>query len=534
MTSRADPRSPKLVDDDPPSGTWKTRPRGVALPAALYALAAAALLLPALLNGFPLVMGDTWRYVREAGGEYSWASSQFYGYLLRLFAGSSLWLVVVAQAVATVYVVSAFFRRVLHASHVAASVGVTLLALTSSVSLFTSLVMTDLMLGLGLVAFVTLLLGTRSRASDLGLLVVVAFATAAHPVAFVLFAVLGLGALAAVAIGRATTGRWRWRSRVGLLAGGVAAGALALTISNGIVWDKPTPNPHSAVATFAYLYVHGDLDHQLERCERWDVCVLANPASRSLGRAPRFDFGSEGLGEYNGFLFDDERSVLWTELGGPTAFADTARAIVIDHVTTDPGSYAARVASTAREQLFEVRALSHLEWMTRYLGERHSAMLATFSPRDTPRFESAKQFQKTLDLGWMSDTAGGFALAGAVAAASAAAFSVGRVISRRPLPGAPLDRAIAASALLFACYVVHAVVVATSVFPTPRYGGRVAWLLVLALWALAYAVFRTFEPSAVPRLRGSRVHEDDVPEPPDREADVPDTRDPTGGPREGR
>ncbi len=534
MTSRTRLRSAKLVGDDAGSGPRTARLRGQALAASLYALAAAALLLPALLNGFPLAMGDTWRYVREAGGEYSWASSQFYGYLLQLFAGSSLWLVVLAQAVATVYVVGAFFRRVLHAPHVAAAVGVALLALTSSVSLFASLVMTDLLLGLGLVALVTLLVGTRSRTSDVVLLVVVAFATAAHPVAFVLFTVLALGALVAVALGRARTGRWRGRSRVGLVAGGVAAGAVALTISNGIVWGKPTPNPHSAVATFAYLYVNGDLDRQLERCERWDVCVLANPASRSLGRAPRFDFGSEELGEYNGFLFDNERSVLWTELGGPTAFADTARAIVIDHVTTEPGSYAARVASTAGEQLFQVRALSHLEWMTRYLGERHSVSLAAYNPSDPPRFEAGKQFQKTLDLRWMSDTAGAFALAGAVAAASAAAFSVGRMISRRPPPDAPLDRAIVASVLLLACYVAHAVVVATSVFPTPRYGGRVAWLLVLGLSALAYGAFRTFGTSPVPRLRRPRVHEDDVAEPPDREADVPHARDATRRPREGR
>jgi hypothetical protein len=522
-------RSADVVGDD--AQAENARLARLAFAVALYALAGAALLLPALLNAFPLVMGDTWRYVREADGEYSWASSQFYGYLLRLLAGSSLWLVAVAQAAAAVYVVGAFFRRILGATHVGAALGVALLALTSSVSLFASLVMTDVVLGLGLVAAVTLLLGTRSRTGDLVLLLVVAFATAAHPVAFALFIVLALGALAAVAIARATTGRWRWRSRVGTFAGGVAVGVVALTISNGVVWGTPTPNPHSSVVTFAYLYLHGDLERQLEQCERWDVCELPKTPPRSTDRPPLFDFGSEGLDAFNRFLFDDDESVLWTEFGGPTAFADTARAIVLDHITTDPGAYAGRVASSASEQLFQVRALSHLEWMTRYLGERHSALLATYSRRDRPRFEAGKQFRKTLDLASMSEVAGAFALVGAVAAAGAGVFSIGQAISRRR----PLDSAIAASALLLACYVAHAVVVGTSAYPTPRYGGRVAWLLALALWTLAYRAFRAYgTPAAVHRLRRPRVHEDDVAEPPDGYPDIADARGSTSGPREPR
>ncbi len=467
-------------------------------------------------------MGDTWRYVREADGHYSWASSQFYSYLLRLFAGSSLWLVALLQAAAALYVVAAFFRRVLGATHVHAGAAVALLALTSSLSLFASLVMTDLVLSLGLVAALTVLLSTPSRAGDLVLALLVAVATAAHPVAVLLLTLVVLAALVVVALTRARTGSWRGLPRVGLLAAAVAAGLVALTVSSAIVWGKPTPNPHSAVVTFAYLYVHGDLRHELEECERWDACALPRTPPR-VDRRPLFDFGGEGLSEFNRFLFDDDSSVLWTRLGGPTAFAGRARSIVLEHVRRQPASYARRVASSAWEQLFQVRALSHLEWMTRYLGKRHSALLSTHNRHDPPWFEAGRQFQKTLDLDWASDVAGAFALVGAIATSAAGAVFLVRSLVRRGRFPAPLDAALPAALLLLACYVGHAVVVATSAYPTPRYGGRVAWLLVLALWALAYAAFSAYVPRAVAwRLHRTRVNEDDVAEPADRHADVPD------------
>ena len=491
----------------------------------LYGLAALALLLPALLNGFPLVMGDTWRYVREADGNYSWASSHFYSYVLRLLSGTSLWLVVALQAGAALYVVSTFFRRVLGAPHPHAAAATALVALTGSLAFFASLVMTDVVLGLGLVAAATLILAERPRPSDLPLLLVVAFATAAHPVALALFSLLTLAALAGIVVARVRHRGWARLAPVALLATGVAAGAVALTISNAIVWGKPTPNPHSSVATFAYLYYHGDLEPQLTECERWDVCALPRTAPRQPDRPTLFPFATRDVSEFNWFLFDDDTSVLWRELGGPTEFAGTARAIVVDHVTHDPAGYAARVSSSAWDQLFDVRGLDHLEWMTRFLGERHSALLATLNADDPPRFESGRQFRKTLDLGWASDVAAAFALLGAVAAAGATAFGAARLAARRPPLPAALSTSVAASALLLALYVAHAFVVGTSAYPTPRYGGRVSWLLVLALWALAYGALA---------LRRSRVHEDDVAEPPHGDAHVANAGGRANGAREAR
>ena len=99
----------------------------------------------------------------------------------------------------------------------------------------------------------------------------------------------------------------------------------------------------------------------------------------------------------------------------------------------------------------------------------------------------------------------------------------------------PFSTAIRASLLLLACYVAHAFVVGTSTYPTPRYGGRVAWLLVLALWALAYGAVAAYGPTrGREALLGPRVHEDDVAQPSDGETEVADLGGASRGPRESR
>ena len=168
-----------------------------------YAGAALALLAPALFNGFPLLMKDSWRFLHEATGDYHWITSQFYGHFLRIFLGSSLWLVVTFQALLALYVLDAFFRRVCGASGIQAALAITALALTSTLALFVGAVMTDILLGLGVIAMAVLVLGERSRFTDATMAAVVAFAAVAHPAALILLALLG-GALIAIQIGRAS------------------------------------------------------------------------------------------------------------------------------------------------------------------------------------------------------------------------------------------------------------------------------------------------------------------------------------------
>jgi hypothetical protein len=444
------------------------------LPACLYAVATAALLLPAFVNRFPLVMGDTWRYLAEAGGSYSWVSSQFYGYFLGLFSGSSLWLVVLVQALLVLFVTDAFFRRICGAGPVQSPVLITLLALTTPVSLFSSLVMTDVMYGVGLVAATVLILGRPSRASDVILAAIVAFAAAAHPAALVqlILVLLGLAAAFLLSFRRR---RWHGIGRRAVLAGAIAAALVALVVSNAVVWGNASPNPHSSVVAFAYLLSHGDLEDELAGCSDWEVC--------DVGDRPE-----TGIGSFNLFLFQPG-SILWTDLGGPTAYAPEATEIVLTHVVTDPIGYARRVTSSAARQIFLVRADEHLDWMMARLERGHSELLSAYSHSDVDRFEAGDQFARRLDLRAQSDLG---VLVGWLGAVAAIAGGVGWVLAavRRWNWPASRRRVAAGALLLLGMYVLHSFVIGASTYPAPRYGGRVLWLLGLGFWGWAVEAWR--------------------------------------------
>lgn len=446
------------------------------IPCALYLAAGLLLIFPALVNQFPLVMGDTFRYLAEAAGTYSWVSSQFYSYVLGAFSGSSLWLMVFVQAALTVVVVSTFLRAICGISHDDAAVIVALLAVSSPLSLFVSLVMTDIMFGLGLVAGVTLLVGVRSLWSDLTMTATVAYSAAAHPAALPLLA--GVVALAAVGLGvrRYQTGRWNGLARVGLLAASVALAAGALVINSTAIWDKPSPSPHSAVVAFAYLLSHGDLEDELAGCEQWRFCEVTE--------RPR-----PGINSFNTFLFG-RRGVLWEDLGGPKAFAEEAAEIVYEHATSDPVQYLRRAVSSGYDQLSQTRALSHVDWAMRRLNHGHSDIVAGFSRADVARFEAGSQFQGELDLERHEDAGILLGWLGAFVALAGGIGWIGNRLLHRPPWPLPVNRSIAAAVVLLGLYLMHALVIGTSTYPAHRYGGRVLWLLVLGLWAVVYAVVR--------------------------------------------
>lgn len=435
------------------------------LPAGLYALATASLLYPAIANRFPLVMGDTWRYLAEADGSYSWVSSQFYGYFLRLFDGSSLWIVVLLQALLVLFVVDAFFRRVCGTTPIQSAILVIAAALTTPVGLFASLVMTDFLFGVGLVAATVLIIGRQSAPGDIALALIVAFTAAAHPAALPLLLVTLVG----LVVGGLVAFRSQLRraiGRVGLLAGAMVLALVALGINNAVVWGSASPNPHSSIVAFAYLLSHGDLEDELEGCTEWAVCTVEERPDA-------------GIVAFNRFLFSQD-SMLWIELGG-TSFAPEATDIVLTHVLSDPTSYARRVMSSAITQLFLVRADEHVEWMQARLGEGHSRLLSEYSRSDVRRFEAGEQFAKRLDLRAESDLGVATGWLGAAAAIGGGfGWALSRARGRRWPP--TLRRGPPGTLLLLGLYVLHSVVVGTSTYPAPRYGGRVLWLLGLAFW----------------------------------------------------
>lgn|GEM_PF-2838061 len=440
---------------------------------ASYPVAVVALLWPALINGFPLLMGDSFRYLREAGGDYQWVSSQFYGYLLRIFSGTSLWVAVVVQAVAAVAVVATFLRRVAGLPHPVAALATTLLAVTSSLPLFAGLVMTDIWFGLGLIAATVLLVAERSLLSDIAMMVVVAFTAAAHPAALPLLGVLLVVAVTIVVWRRLRAAAWEDAGGVGLLAVGVGVAVVALMVNNQAVWGKLSPNPHSSVVAFVYLLGHGDLEDELAGCTEWEMCRIAE---RPRG----------GIRGFNRLLFDRE-GFLYTELGGPEVFAPEATEIVLTHITSDPTTYLARVAGTGFAQLSRVKAFPHVRALMNRMHPGRIDEIAAFNPGDGPRFAASRVYRRTLDLG--PHEVVGMVVGWLGAAATVAGAIVGLVRKRRGSPPWPrhLGRTVAGAAVLGGLYVLHGFVVGTTAYSVGRYGGRVLWLLALVFWALVFA-----------------------------------------------
>lgn len=446
-----------------------------------YVPAAVVLMWPALLNRYPLLIGDSWRYLRESRGSFDWVSSQFYSYLLFLLTPSTVWTAVVFQSLLAVFVISLFLRRTFGFAHGKAAFLIALLGITSSIAFFVSGVMTDLMFGLGLVAAATLIMADRSVLTDVVLVLIVGWAAAAHPAALPLLAVLAV-LLAGVGLVRRKKEKSGLLGRAGLLGLGVLIAVVALTVNNAVVWDRPTPNPHSSVVAFAYLLGHGDLDDELVDCARWDACAAV-------------EVGRFGLNGFNEFLFRPDGTLI-AGLGGAEEFADAATEIVFEHITTDPGEYVGRVLDSARRQLVMTDVYGHVKGQMARLRPGHLEVMAAILPGDVERLAAGRQYNKELDLGWYSVLGMVFATIGGAATLVGLLLLLSRLALGWPSINRQMTRAIGAAGVLAGMYVLHAFVVGAATFPVQRYGGRVSWLLVLGFWVLVFTLFESEESGA--------------------------------------
>ena len=127
------------------------------------------LLWPAILNGYPLLFGDTGVYLGDGIHLHmSWARPLFYGlFMLPLHLKFTTWPVIVVQALVAAIVLLAVLRSFLPGLTALALVAVTLvLAVGTSLPWFVSQLMPDLFAGLLVLALALLLLprlGTQAQ-----------------------------------------------------------------------------------------------------------------------------------------------------------------------------------------------------------------------------------------------------------------------------------------------------------------------------------------------------------------------------------
>ena len=442
--------------------------RGVSSGLMSWILSVTFLLLPAIKNGFPLVMGDTFRYLHEAEGQYSWVTSQFYGHFLSLFQGTSLWLVVLVQAIILTYVLRTLIKYFFGWGNIRTTLFVVALSLSSTAGFFASLIMTDVMFGTALVAAGVLVTREVSRPDALGLASVVAFGGMVHPAAMPALALIAVVSFVVINVrARSTNAEVSHRSAMAIGAALVVT-LFGLSINNAVIWDKASPNAHSSVVMFAYLLTHGDLTDELDSCDELAVCSVA------------FEFGP-GINGFNTLLFAP-RSPIALELGGAHEFAEDAQVIALRHIREDPAEYFERIRMSGTAQLTMVRADSHVAWMAPRLADHHVESVARFSTNDAHRFETSLEYANELDLrlsswlsAFMAAVGGLVALLGMTGLLLIRGFRIPSADPRR------IKLAMLSSGTLLA-YVGHAYLVATTTYPAERYGGRVSWLLVMGLW----------------------------------------------------
>jgi hypothetical protein len=414
----------------------------------------AALLWPALWNGFPIVFYDTGGYLDAAmTGILANGRSTLYGLFLRLGIPTGFWLNVAVQAAAIAWLIAMTLRAhgLGRRPNLALAITLALAALTS-LPWYAAQLMPDVWLPAGVLALY--LLAFRSgafRGWEKPLLgAVTAFAIAGHMATLALM----LGLLAVLLLWRWLAPRWNWpRPSLGSSALAVGAGVVLILTCNLVVAGRFAFTPGGENFLFGRLVETGIAkryvaDHCPDRKLR--ICAWRN-------RLP--DDGD--------FWLWDGQSPLW-KIGGWEKFAGEARHIVIDSVRKYPALHLRVALDGAASQFFKLRSGDDI-----VRGTWHThGMLEKYAPASYPVFLAARQQSTGFEFGRIN------ALHVPVALAAIFGLPIIVLLGRR--------RGVRRPAAAFALFVLvalagNAVICGVLSNPHDRYQSRLIWLAPLAL-----------------------------------------------------
>lgn len=250
-----------------------------ALLAVISVLIATPLLLwPAVVNGYPLLFGDTGVYIRDGIDHHvSWPRPMFYGlFMLPLHLMRTVWPVVVAQAVIAATVLLVTMRGFLPRAHSLTLIPVVLvLSIGTSLPWFVSQLMPDLFAGLMILMLaVLLLLPPTVRVG--GQVIAVLFAAGCITMH------LSLLPLSLAVIVTLLMGRWivRRSLRVPDVLRGVTVPLVAASVLigvNALLIGQATMSPYGKIFLLNRVLVDGPGVRALEReCPRadWTLCAF--------------------------------------------------------------------------------------------------------------------------------------------------------------------------------------------------------------------------------------------------------------------
>lgn len=447
---------------------------GVGRMSAALALAAgmAALMAPALWNGFPLLQWDTGGYLaRWYEGYLVPSRSTVYG--LFLVAGWPLdfWPTVVVQSALTLWVIRLVLRAQGAAGPVCLLAAIAALCVLTTLPFLTGILLTDIFAGLSVLAMHLILFQDRMlrRAERHALVLLVAFSAATHSATFAMLVALAIAAAALrlfrLVVMPATA---LLRACAALLLGALMLLSANFALSGRLAW---TPGGYGIL--FGRMLEDGIVKRYLrEHCPdpRLRLCAHQDEIPEN---ADAFLWGQgvfDRLGRFDGL--DAEM-----------------RTIVLESVKAYPGLQLKSALLDFARQLARVESgegVLNVIWHT-YMIVRER------TPSASPAMDAARQQRGEIGFDTLNLIHVPVALLG-MALLPAAIWSGCRDgHDRRP---ALLALSVAIAIL------ANAAICGILANPHPRYGARVAWLAPLAVmtWPL-----RRFASAGRPLAHGIRI-----------------------------
>ena len=418
------------------------------------ALMVAALLWPALWNGFPIVFYDTGGYLaRPFESTLGMGRSAFYGVFLWLGIKSSFWPNIIVQAALIAWLVVLMLRLngLGGRPWLATAIVIGLCAMTG-VSWYAAQLMPDILVPALVLAFAMLGLyadGLRRWEAAI-LIVVIAAAIASHNSILA----LAVGILVLLVLQHLLLA-WSSLSRPSLVVPALACagGILLAALSNFVVTKQFALTPGGYNFVFGRLVQSGIVAHYLaERCPDPTIKLCAY----------RSNLPATG----DDWLWDANSPI--QKLGGFEKFEPEARRIVIESMALYPAmNLKAAVTATITQfsQFATGDGTTPWNWYTQWIFEQ-------YSPGALKQYLASRQARAPFDFSWAN-------LIHIPAQALAIALLPIIIWFRR-------DRRIASlAAYLFFALLINAVICGALSNPHDRYQSRLAWLAPLVVASAA-------------------------------------------------
>jgi hypothetical protein len=423
---------------------------------ALWALAVvlsiALLLAPALWNGFPLLQWDTGGYLaRWYEGYLVPSRAVVYGLILNAGTPLAFWPVLLLQAALTVWVLALTLR-----AHGLGRRPLLLLTVIAALSLLTtlpwltSILLTDIFCGLGVLALYLLLLrhDTLDRSERFGLIALVAVAAATHSATFAVLA----GLIIVAALIAWLDDWWLPRPR---LAGGcvaIALGAILVFAADYAVAGRLVWTPGGFALSFGRMLQDGIVQKYLDR-------HCPDPALRLCAYKDQLPHDAD-VWFWGSDLFD--------RLGRFAGLGPEMQTIAVGSVADYPVLQIETAAAAAAKQLVAVHTgegVLNVIWHTYSIIQR-------CTPRLVPAMRAARQQKGEISFTAINDFQYPLALI-----CMALLPAIVWLARRKALP-APVGELAATVALTL---LGNAVVCGALANPHDRYGARVVWLAGLVV-----------------------------------------------------